>query len=220
MPSPAVSSSLPSNAASAVATTCSNRSRATLQVRSPSSAANSVEPTTSTNENRGEHAIPVTGSAGRPGDELLDRADEIRVRHRPVVRAVTLDVARPGDVLGQVAPVTDADEHVVAAVDDERRNLDEREDVTHVELEDSLELSTGDTRCRTEALDARPPLHDTRSVDDRRAEPMGVDARAPLPFERVEVRLVHVLRQPGGVVIGTANLVYPLTITSESTRSG
>ncbi len=48
MPSPAVSSSLPSNAASAVRTTCSNRSRATRQVRSPSSAANAVEPTTST----------------------------------------------------------------------------------------------------------------------------------------------------------------------------
>ena len=49
IPSPAASSSLPSNAASAVRTTCSKRSSATLQVRSPSSAANCVEPTTSTN---------------------------------------------------------------------------------------------------------------------------------------------------------------------------
>ena len=30
-----------------------------------------------------------------------------------------------------------------------------------------------------------------------------MDASAPLPFERVEILLVHVLRQSGGVVVGT-----------------
>ena len=81
---------------------------------------------------------------------------------------------------------------------------------THVQLEDSLELLAGDTGSRTEALDARPPLHDTRSIDDRRAEPIGVDARAPLPFERVEVRLVHVLRQPCRVVVGARDPRVPV----------
>ena len=97
--------------------------------------------------------------------------------------------------------MTDTDEHVVAAVDDERRNLDTRENIAHVEREDSGELGASDTRRRTEALNPRPPLDDTRSVNDRRTESMSMDAGAPLPFERVEIRLVHVVRQPGGVVV-------------------
>ena len=84
--------------------------------------------------------------------------------------------------------MTDADEHVVAAVDDERRDLDEGKDVAHVERENRLELGAGDTRRRTEALDPRPPLHDAGPVSDRRAESERMDTGAPLPFERVEVR--------------------------------
>ncbi len=39
---------------------------------------------------------------------------------------------------------------------------------------------------------------------------MSVDARAPLPFERIEIRLVHVLRQPGGVVVGAGEPRVPV----------
>ena len=106
--------------------------------------------------------------------------------------------------------MTDADEYVVATVDDERRNVDEREDVAHVERENSLELCAGDTRRRTEALDPCPPVHDTGSVGDRRAETKGVDAGAPLPFEHVEVLVVHVVRQSGGVVVGTGEPRVPV----------
>ena len=127
-----------------------------------------------------------------------------------MVCAVALDVARPADLLGQVPPVTDAREYVVATVDDERRNLDERENVAHVELENSLELGAGDTGRRTEALDPCPPVHDTGSVSDRRAEPKGMDTSAPLPFERVEILLVHVVRQSGGVVVGTGEPRVPV----------
>ena len=94
--------------------------------------------------------------------------------------------------------MTDADEHVVTAVDDERRDLHERQEVANVELEDRLELGAGDTRRRAEALDPSPPVHDTRSISDRGAESKGMDTSAPLPFERVEILLVHGSGNPAG----------------------
>ena len=55
-----------------------------------------------------------------------------------MVGAVPLDERRVADVLGEVAAVADADEVVVAVVDDERRHVDERQQLAHVELERRL----------------------------------------------------------------------------------
>ena len=74
---------------------------------------------------------PLTNSSIAPR-----RSD---VRQRPVVGTVALDEPRAADVLGEVPAVPDADELVVAAVDHERRHLDQREDVPDVELEDGSE---------------------------------------------------------------------------------
>ena len=77
-----------------------------------------------------------------------------------MVGAVSLEQSRAADVLGEVAAVADADERVVAIVDDERRNVDEREHVADVELEDGLEAAHERARGRSVALDPRPPLDD------------------------------------------------------------
>ena len=47
-------------------------------------------------------------------------------------------------------------------------------------------------------------------MSDRWAEPKSVDTRAPLAFERIEIRLVHVFRQPGGIVVGPGEPRVPV----------
>src|SRR5688572_32789415 len=58
-------------------------------------------------------------------DEVLELADEAqrRVEHRPVAGALELDVGGVPDDLVRVPPVLDRDDRVVAAPEDQRRDL-------------------------------------------------------------------------------------------------
>ena len=59
-----------------------------------------------------------------------------------MVLARQLDEPRVRQVLGEPAPVADVDEPVAAAVKDERRNMDARDHVAYVDVEEHLERAT------------------------------------------------------------------------------
>jgi hypothetical protein len=104
-------------------------------------------------EHGGEEPVHVGWPGPRARDELLDRADEIRLGKRPVVRALPLHEASATDVLCEKPSVLDPHEIVVAVVNHERRNVDDRKDVSDVELEDRVPpRACADRRC-AEAFD-------------------------------------------------------------------
>ncbi len=182
--------------------------------RSPSSLACSVEPTTSTKSTVARTRSASSTRVREPGDELLDRADEIRVRKRPVVGAVELDEPRTGDVLGEVAPVTDADVRVVAAVD-ARASAPRRAGAHRARRARSIArafASAVPRRCR-ESLDSTPPFDDSGPVGDRRRRGRGERARPPLSSSSMRqapargcaagmpARIVVVARETGEAVV-------------------
>ena len=56
-------------------------------------------------QHRGQYAIRIADLASRAGDELLDGAEQLGIRKRPVVGAVELHEPRARDVLGEIAAV-------------------------------------------------------------------------------------------------------------------
>ena len=81
-----------------------------------SSLACSVEPTTSTTSTVARNRSASSISVREPVYELLDRAEQLRFRERPVICARELDEPCAFNVLGEVLRVTKADIRVVAAV--------------------------------------------------------------------------------------------------------
>jgi len=152
-------------------------------------------------EDRREDAVDVRDGDARAGDELLDCAEQLRMRQRHVVRAVDLDESRVPDLLGEVPAVIHADECVVAAVDQQGRCRDERQDVTDVELVDRPRLRDGHPRRAGEPFDAAPPLDDAGSLRDRRSEHADERARSPLRRDLLDDDVLDLLRHPGGVVV-------------------
>ena len=69
-------------------------------------------------------------------DELLDLVDDrVHVSHPWVVGvAGQLDVLRARDVLGEIAAVLDPDCPIISPMEDERGDVDRREDAAHVDL--------------------------------------------------------------------------------------
>jgi hypothetical protein len=77
-----------------------------------------------------------------------------------MIRPVALEQPRVRQVLRQIATVCRPDERVTAVLDDERRNVDERQDLADVEVEDRTHLRERRPGRRREALDASVPLLD------------------------------------------------------------
>ena len=67
----------------------SKRSRAVRQLRSPIALASSVELDDVDEEHRRKDAVGIVRLRARAGEELLDRAQQVRLGQRPVVGAVS-----------------------------------------------------------------------------------------------------------------------------------
>ena len=99
-----------------------------------------------------------SGACASAGEELLDLAErpvDVLVP-QDVVVAGQLDEPRVRQVLGEPAPVADVDEAVAAAMEDERRDVDARHHVAHVDVEEHLDQRRKHPGARAGALHAGP----------------------------------------------------------------
>jgi len=85
---------------------------------------------------------------GKIADELSDA-----IKHRlliagegPMIGAVELDEARPGDVFGEMSPGTDADGAVATAVEHQRRNGNPPQNVPHIRIPQGLQHTSDGAR--------------------------------------------------------------------------
>ena len=99
------------------------------------------------------------------GHEVLDLGDDRVLVAGPdeVVGAGQLDVLRARDVLGEVAPVRDAEAHGGLAVDDQRRDADRRQHVPNVALVDEADDRLGAARASPRCARTAPTTGGVRS---------------------------------------------------------
>ncbi len=82
-------------------------------------------------ENRGEHPVD-RDRRPRTGQKLLDGIGDLHsivADERYVVFSRKLDIARAGNVLGEITSTLHVDGHVFGSMDDERRHPDRRHDI-------------------------------------------------------------------------------------------
>jgi hypothetical protein len=110
-------------------------------------------------------------AAGAPArEELLDLfEDRVAVADEGKrIDALQLDIARAGDVLGEIARVADIPHQLLGAVHDERRHADLREHVTHVEVDHRARDDARLARACGQALHACEPRSQRAIVGHRR----------------------------------------------------
>ena len=116
----------------------------------------------------GEHhrgQAPIRRPRGaRAEDERFDLGDDRRLVAGPreVVDARQLHVACPVDAFSDVASEARAEDGRIGVGDRERRDVDGRQDVPDVEVEQVRDHRASDAGARREALIARPSLAETR----------------------------------------------------------
>ena len=81
-----------------------------------------------------------------------------------MVGTVSLDEPCTADVRREVAAMVDADELVIAVVHDERRHVDERKDVTDVELENGVEPRASEARASPRTAPRVPTTRRPRAL--------------------------------------------------------
>jgi len=120
-----------------------------------------------------------------------------------VVGARAFEQPRVRNVLGEIATVADPDVRVVAVLDDQRRRVDERKHVAHVELEARAHLRERGAGARRKALLAPPPLLHAGLRGYRGCKQLGHRARptAPPGFDQLEHGLPCLGRHPDRIVV-------------------
>ena len=103
----------------------------------------------------------------------------------------------------QCETAVDGDPIGAAELARQSRNVDERQDVADVQLEDRLDPRARQTRSGAEALNAAPPLLEARARRERRPELQGEPPRAPVLLDLVGVRTVVGVGKSRRVVLGS-----------------
>lgn len=93
-------------------------------------------------------------------------------------------------MIRKVTAVPDAHVQLVAVVDDERRNRNERKGIPHVAIEDHPHLGDSGAGASSEPLDFSPPLLDTGTFGDRRSQDPREGSCPPLCPDSLEGHLL------------------------------
>ena len=145
----------------------------------------------------------------RTGEELLDLpGEELAVRPRHMIGDRELDVLRAGNVLGEIAAVPDADEAVVACVQDQGRHPHLCQHRPHVELDRRRDQRAGRRGARAAPAGIDPPGPEAVPLGEARRHQVEIGPRRVVtgpsrvlqPFDEMDRhadRIVVAARQPG-----------------------
>ena len=188
-PSPRLLIVWPSKRSSSAAATASCRSKSSRQRRSPSSAARSVDRTTSVNRTVASTRSP-NGLATGAGEEALDlvQGGLDRIQVGVVISAPDLDIAGAGDVIGEVAALARLGPDLLRALEDQRRDCDRSEQGADVDGPVPLHHRAYGPRRADEPLESSVPAPERLVLSRVRACRCHLSA-APAVFDVVEHRL-------------------------------
>ena len=155
-------------------------------------------------EQRHQGSIPVHGERCRAafGEERLDGVEDlIRVDRDEVIGSGQLDEAGAGDPLGDVATFLDPHVEVGAAVHDESRDADRRQQRADVDPRVHLHQRLDCARAGGGAATLAPPAR--HRLVGRGAHALHVGLEGPVALQSFDVGGPHLSRRrPGVVVVG------------------
>jgi hypothetical protein len=131
-------------------------------------------------QDRGERSLGLRVMAGT-GEKLLDLLDDWRhlADPWPMICALELHEARAGNVLREVPAMRDGGDHVLAAVEDQRRRADRTQNTANVDLGVHPQQRHCSPGTCGHALKAPPPPPRRRIVAPTRQERAEADTGAP-----------------------------------------
>src|SRR5207249_5652697 len=134
--------------------------------------------------------------------DLFDQIASARPEKRVIAR--DLHEASPWDVLGEITAILDGHVSGPAAVEDQRGDLDDGQDMTYIDLHRPGRPGNRGAATGTETLCAEPERAKAFVTDQVGGGCRNADrSSAPIPFERLDDLRLHLRRNTIGVIGST-----------------
>ena len=142
-------------------------------------------------ENGSEHPVDLDWRP-RTGQKLLDGIGDLHgivADEWYVIFSRKLDIARAGNVLGEITSTLDVDGHVFGSMDDKRRHPDRREDIADIDLAVHAHEGGSSGRACAKPLKPAPPALEGRIIRARGREEGQAATGTPGLIDIAEKRL-------------------------------